>query len=241
MQTIKGNYKMKTLQILEILFPKTDKIDLKYVADLIDNRLALFGLNTPLRVAHFLAQVREEIGEEFKPISENLNYSEEALLNIFSVFKNNPDLAEKYGRDEDTPKANQVLIANYAYANRMGNGSADSNNDGVIDSLDDGYRYRGAGVLQITGKLNYEAVQKRIDRYLPNSGINILNGTDIHSLKGALLAGAGYWIWKDIYKQADLGTSEKAVDEVTAKINKHTDSYFKRRKWFNQIKHLIEE
>lgn len=221
---------MKTLEMLEILFPKTDKTDLNYVADLINNRLTSFGLNTPLRVAHFLAQVREEIGAEFKPISENLNYSEEALPKIFSKFRGN-DLANLYGRNKEH-EANQEMIANIAYSDKYGNGNIYSG---------DGYRYRGAGVLQITFKSNYEAVQKRIDRYLPNSGINILNGTDIHSLKGALLAGAGYWIWKDIYKEADLGTSEKAVNEVTAKINKHTDSYFKRRKWFNKIKHLIEE
>lgn len=221
---------MKTFKMLKILFKDTDEIDLKYIADLIDNRLQRFGLDTPLRVAHFLAQVREEIGTEFRPISENLNYSEEALPKIFSKFRGN-NLANNYGRNKEH-KANQEMIANIAYANKYGNGSIDSG---------DGYRFRGAGVLQITFKSNYENVQKRIDRYFPDSGINILNGTDIHSLKGALLAGAGFWIWKDIYREADKGTSEEAINSVTAKINKHTNSYFKRRKWFNSIKHLIEE
>ena len=104
-----------------------------------------FGINTNLRLAHFLAQAREEVGEEFKPISENLNYSNLALKNLFKTFKDNPELAEKYGRN--TQPANQEMIANIAYANRLGNGNIESG---------DGWRYRGAGVLQITGKDNCE-------------------------------------------------------------------------------------
>lgn len=219
---------MKTRQMLEILFYKSDSIDLDYIAQLIDNRLFRFGLDTPLRIAHFLAQVREEIGNDFKPISENLNYSSDALPKIFSAFRDN-DLSKKYGRNE-AHKANEQMIANIAYSNKYGNGDIDSG---------DGWRYRGAGVLQITFKSNYEQVQKRIDRYFPTSKINILNGEDIYSIKGSLLAGAGFWIWKDIYNQADLGKEEIHVDAVTAKINKYTDSYLERRKWFNAIKHLI--
>ena len=122
------------------------------------------------------------------------------------------------------------MIANIAYANRLGNGNIESG---------DGWRYRGAGVLQITGKDNYAEVQRRIDKYAPTSNIDIVNSNDIHTLEGAILAGLAFWMWKDIYKAADIGTSDKVVDGVTKIINKYTNSYKERREYFHKIKHLI--
>ena len=123
-----------------------------------------------------------------------------------------------------------VLKEFFAYANKLGNGDISSG---------DGYKYRGAGVLQITGKFNFEEVQRRIDRYAPTSNIDIVNSNDIHTLEGAILAGLAFWMWKDIYKVADMGTSDKDVDGVTKIINKYTNSYKERREYFHKIKHLI--
>lgn len=226
---------MNTYKMIQILFPKTKNIS--EVVDIL-HKHTRFGINTNQRIAHFLAQVREEVGDEFKPVSENLNYSEKAALKLFKNMT--PELAEKYARDEDTPKADQVAIANIAYANRMGNGDIDTNKDEKLDEDDDGWKYRGAGVLQITGKHNYQEVQRRIDKYAPKSNINIvIHPKDIHTLEGAILAGLGFWIWKDLYALADIGTSEVNVDNITKKINLHTDSYLDRRQHFNKIKHLI--
>ncbi len=217
---------MNTAKMLTKLFPKTKNIS--EVAEILE-KYSNFGINTNIRLAHFLAQVREEVGEEFKQISENLNYSNLALKNLFKTFKDNPELAEKYGRN--TQPANQEMIANIAYANRMGNGNSESG---------DGWRYRGAGVLQITGKTNYIEVQKRIDKYAPLSNIDIVsNPKDIHTLEGAILAGLGFWIKNDIYKIADRGLTEKNVNEVTSIINKHTSSYKERYIHFSKIIALI--
>ena len=229
---------MNTYKMIQILFPKTKNIS--EVVDIL-HKHTRFGINTNQRMAHFLAQVREEVGEEFKPISENLNYKAQVLSRyeidpitkkkiIVGMFKNfTPELAEKYGRNIEP--ANQEMIANIAYANRMGNGNAESG---------DGWRYRGAGVLQITGKHNYQEVQRRVDKYAPKSNINIvIHPKDIHTLEGAILAGLGFWIWKDLYALADMGISEINVDNITKKINLHTDSYLDRRQHFNKIKHLI--
>ena len=136
-----------------------------------------------------------------------------------------PDQAKLYGRTP-TLKANQEAIANIVYANRMGNGDEKSG---------DGWKYRGRGTLQITGKYNYQEVQKRIDKYSPNSGINILEDSSVDTLKGAILIGLGFFIYQDIYKQADTGD----VDKVTAVINKYTSSYDKRKQHYNKIKHLV--
>ena len=212
--------------MVKILFPATKNID--EVVGIIDKYRMKFGLNTDMRLAQFLAQVREEVGPEFKVIRESLNYKEEAVLKMWPN-RISVEQAEKYARDENTPKANQEAIANLAYANRLGNGNADSDNDGDMDANDDGYKYRGAGCLQITGKSNFAEVQKRC---MAKTGAEANPDT----LEGFMLFGFAYWLWRDCYKAADTGDADK----VTAIINKHTESYAKRKEYFNNIKHLIQ-
>ena len=125
--------------MVQVLFPATKNID--EVVGIIEKYRMKFGLDTGMRLAQFLAQVREEVGPEFKVIRENLNYSEAALPKLYKAF--NAQLADKYGRNTEH-KANQEAIANIAYANRLGNGAADSDGDGDMDADDDGYKYRGA-------------------------------------------------------------------------------------------------
>ena len=228
---------MKTREMLQILFNASDSKVLDEVANVINSLGSHFGINTNLRLAHFLAQVREEIGSKFEPRIESLNYSESSVLKTFKQITS--EQAEQYARDEDTPVADQVAIANIVYANRMGNGNADSNGNGKLDKQDDGYMYRGRGTLQITGKYNYQEVQKRIDKYYPNSGVNILTGSNVDSLLGSILIGMGFWIWKDLYKLADAGTSKQVVDSITAVINKYTNSYDHRYSHFSKLVSLL--
>ena len=228
---------MKTREMLQILFNASDSKVLDEVANVINSLGSHFGINTNLRLAHFLAQVREEIGPKFEPRIESLNYSESSVLKTFKQIT--PAQAEQYARDEDTPVADQVAIANIVYANRMGNGNADSNGNGKLDKQDDGYMYRGRGTLQITGKYNYQEVQKRIDKYYPNSGVNILTGSNVDSLLGSILIGMGFWIWKDLYRLADVGTSKQVVDNITAVINKYTNSYDHRYNHFSKLVSLL--
>ena len=228
---------MKTREMLQILFNASDSKVLDEVANVINSLGSHFGINTNLRLAHFLAQVREEIGPKFEPRIESLNYSESSVLKTFKQIT--PAQAEQYARDEDTPVADQVAIANIVYANRMGNGNADSNGNGKLDKQDDGYMYRGRGTLQITGKYNYQEVQKRIDKYYPNSSVNILTGSNVDSLLGSILIGMGFWIWKDLYRLADAGTSKQVVDSITAVINKYTNSYDHRYNHFSKLVSLL--
>ena len=211
-----------TREMLSRLF--TNK-NLDEVASIIDKYKDRFGLNTELRLAMFLAQVREEIGSEFKVVRENLNYSSASLTKVYKAF--NDKLAKQYGRT-DKQRADQVSIANIAYANKLGNGNADSDGDGDMDEDDDGWKYRGAGCLQITGKSNFEEVQKRCVKYAGKEA-------DPDTLEGFVLFGMAYWIWKDLYKVADTGD----IDKVTAVINKYTDSYGERRKHYEAIKDLV--
>lgn len=211
-----------TREMLSRLF--TNK-NLDEVVSIIDKYKDKFGLNTDLRLAMFLAQAREEVGSEFKVLRENLNYSSASLTKVYKAF--NDKLAKQYGRT-DKEKADQVSIANIAYANKLGNGNADSDGDGDMDEEDDGWKYRGAGCLQITGKSNFEEVQKRCVRYAGKE-------VDPDTLEGFVLFGMAFWMWKDIYRAADTGD----IDKVTAIVNKYTDSYDERRKHYESIKDLV--
>ena len=209
---------------IEILFPATKNV--AEIVSIIEKYRDKFGLNTDLRLAMFLAQVREEIGSEFKVVRENLNYSPTALMKTYRAF--NSKLANEYGRSDDK-KANQVVIANIAYANKLGNGNADSDGDGDMDDDDDGWKYRGAGCLQITGKANFAEVQNRIV---------VKTGSEANpdTMEGFLLFGFSYWLWRDCYRAADTGD----IDNVTAIINKYTSSYDSRKEHYNKISHLIK-
>ena len=223
-------------EMVKILFPATKNID--EVVGVIDRYRMKFGLDTNLRLAHFLAQVREEVGPEFRVLRENLNYGEGALLKMWPK-RFTKEQADEYARDEDTPVANQEAIANLAYANRLGNGAPDSDGDGDMDKDDDGFKYIGRGTLQITGKYNYQEVQKRIDKYSPNSGVNIITGSNVDTLTGSILIGMGFWIWKDLYRLADKGSSKEVVDSITQVINKYTSSYDKRYNHFSKLVKFI--
>lgn len=213
---------------IEILFPSTKNV--AEVVYIIEKYRHKFGLNTDLRLAMFLAQVREEIGPEFRVVRENLNYSPTALMKTYKAF--NSKLANEYGRSDDK-KADQVVIANIAYANKLGNGNADSDGDGDMDADDDGWKYRGAGCLQITGKANFEEVQKRCLKYAGKE-------FDPDTLEGFVVFGMAYWIQHDLYRIADKGKSDSVVDSITAKINYHTHSYANRVAHFSKIVSLIE-
>lgn len=211
---------MSTLKMLERLFDN-DSAELAEIAGLVDEYGQKFGLNTDLRLGHFLAQVREEVGSEFKVLRENLNYRSDALRKIFGN-RFTEAQAREYGRGVNS--ANQEMIANIAYANRLGNGDADSG---------DGWKYRGAGCLQITGKGNFEEVQKRCVRYAGKE-------MDPDTLEGFVVFGFAYWMQHDLYRLADKGKSGSVVDSITAKINYHTHSYANRVAHFGKIKELIK-
>lgn len=228
---------IKIQEMIAVLFPDTPKESISEIVNVFNLYGSKYGLNKSIRVAHFLAQVREEVGSNFKVSRENLNYKEEVVLDMFKNFT--PELAEKYARDNDTPVANQEAIADIAYANKLGNGKADSDNDGDMDKDDDGYKYRGAGCLQITGKYNFIEVQNRINKYSPEAKIDILKGNGANTLTGSILIGMAFWVWKDLYNIADKGTTNEVVDKITSIINLYTKSYKSRQKHFNSIKYLV--
>ena len=164
-----------------------------------------YHINTPLRIAHFMAQIEHESG--LKPVSENLNYSALGLLKTFSKYFND-DNANFYARKPE-------LIANKVYCNRMGNGNYESG---------DGWKYRGRGFIQITGKDNYTMLSKdtRID-YLDNPDL-LLNEAD--SLISAL------WYWNK--HKINLLADKNDIKAITRIINGGYNGLSHRTELFNK-------
>lgn len=175
-------------------------------------------LYTPEHLAHFFGQIREEVGRSFIS-KENLNYSCKALPGLFSYYRKNPAHAQKHGRGNGH-SADQKAIANHAYANRNGNGNIDSG---------EGWKYKGRGSKQLTGRVNYQHFQDYMDKYFPEITKDFMNKPELLEQPGyALLSGAIFWRQNKLYKAADHGLNKAASGEVTKIINRHTKSYANR-------------
>lgn len=149
-----------------------------------------YQINTPLRIAHFLAQTAHESGD-FKALSENLNYSADGLLKTFPKYFNSASAA-KYERK---PQA----IASRVYANRGGNGD---------EASGDGWRYRGRGALQVTMKDNYKALSK-------STGIDFVTNPDLaSSSQYAFLSAGWYWDQHNLNTLADANKLDSISDIV---------------------------
>lgn len=153
-----------------------------------------FNINTSLRLAHFLAQCAHE-SAEFKTLEENLNYSADRLKQVFPKYF--PDnLADSYARQPEK-------IASRIYGSRMGNGD---------EASKEGYKYRGRGYIQLTGKDNYNAFDKAV-------GDDILNNPDLVATKYPLLSAAWFWNTRSLNQLADEGSSDDVVTKITKKVN----------------------
>lgn len=158
-----------------------------------------YNINTPLRLAHFLSQVNHESGD-MKYIEENLNYSAKRLLQVFSKYFKTLEEAKKY---EYKPEK----IANKIYANRMGNGDEVSC---------DGWRYRGRGPIQLTGKNNYILFANWVkNKDIINNPDLILKDNDL-----LVLTAFFYWDYRKINNIIiDNANQYEICKKVTRSIN----------------------
>lgn len=180
-----------------------------------------FGVVTKHDYAAFYATLLAEVGTSANIKTENLNYSTAGLKQTFKFYKNNTNLAYWHGRS-NTHKADQVAIGNNAYANRMGNGDATSG---------DGWRYRGRGFIQITGKSNYKRASEVILE-VADIDLNLVQFPDIAGTNtGAVLTALAFWKMNKL--------QGKSIDQVTDVVNRYTDSRQKRRTYYANIIRIV--
>lgn len=172
-----------------------------------------FEINTPLRLAHFLAQCAHE-SMNFERTFENLNYSADALKKIFKF----PDvIAKEYEREPEK-------IASRAYANKIGNGP---------EATKDGWKFRGRGYIQLTGRANYIEFSKDIQ-------VDVTKDPDLVATKYPLLSAAWFFHKRGLNQIADKGATEVVVRAVTKKINTGLLGIDKRIDLFNKYYTLLK-
>jgi putative chitinase len=172
-----------------------------------------YGINTPLRMSHFLSQCAHESGG-FKSTVENLNYSADGLKATYpSYFPN--DLAESYARQPE-------MIGSRVYADRLGNGS---------ESTKEGYTFRGRGYIQISGKDNYSKFTKTLKE-------DVVSKPDLVATKYPLHS-AGWYFSTKCLTLCDAGATDEVVTNVTKCVNGGTRGLDERKKYFYQYYGLL--
>jgi len=157
---------------------------------------AAFYKLSPARAAHFFGQTAHETGG-FKAFSENLNYGAKGLRGIFGKYFTSDALALQYERKPER-------IANRVYANRMGNGP---------EASGDGWKYRGRGALQLTGKDNYLAFSKYCNRP------DVMTNPDLVATELAFESAMFFFERNKLWSICDQGVTDAAILSISKKVN----------------------
>jgi putative chitinase len=181
----------------------------------IPDTAAKFNITNPLRLAHFLAQCGHESGG-FKAVSENLNYSAKGLLGTFGKYFTSATAAQYERKPE--------MIASRVYGGRMGNGD---------EASKEGYKFRGRGYIQLTGKSNYTNFTKFI-------GEDCIANPDLVATKYPLASAAFFFDSNKLWSICDLGSSDDVVTKVTKRVNGGTIGLPDRIKHFKEYYSLLK-
>jgi putative chitinase len=205
---------MITAEQFHELFPRNP--DPQLWADSMAQVFPTYEINTPKRVAAFLAQCGHESGG-WTTFQENLNYSAQGLCGTFKKYFPTIESATPYARKPE-------MIANKVYSNRMGNGPEESG---------DGWKYRGRGPIQLTGKNNYMQFSK--DMF--DDWQNLFDNPDwvTEDKDFALMSAIWFWNKNGLNKEADAGD----IKTMTRKINGGYIGLEDRIKHYNEAIHLL--
>ncbi|SDJ21020.1 PAAR-like protein [Chryseobacterium jejuense] len=244
-------------QLKQVYVNCKDDTILKQLAEALNKYRKVFKLDTCARKAHFFAQSIQEAGSSLEPglEGETFNYYKDNLDGNLKAFATSEGqvIAQKYGRQHRPPRpaiseANQIILANFAYGTQYKTGKNFKNTG------NDGWNFRGRGLLQITGRSNYEAIQEKIREYASDSGVDIYKRYDSSSKVisrdaghmtplEAALTGLADWFKDDMYSAAD-NTGKKEDDEVVDMIiniiNRYTDSKKERKDHYKKTKVVFE-
>ncbi len=181
----------------------------------IPDTAAKFNITNSLRLAHFLAQCGHESGG-FRAVTENLNYSAKGLLGTFPKYFN-ATTAAQYERKPE-------LIASRVYASRMGNGD---------EASKEGFKFRGRGYIQLTGKSNYTNFARFI-------GEDTVSNPDLVATKYPLASAAFFFDSNKLWSICDLGSTDDVVTKVTKRVNGGTIGLADWIKHFREYYELLK-
>ena len=184
------------------------------VIEQIPSTAVKFNITNTLRLAHFLAQCGHE-SAGFRLTQENLGYSAAQLPKMWPSLFNTTNAAQYAMKPE--------MIANRAYGNRMGNGP---------ESSGDGWKFRGRGYIQLTGKHNYTAFDKFVDD-------DILSFPELVANKYPLMSAAFFFNTNNLWAICDQGATDAVVTSVTKRVNGGTIGLADRLKHFKEYYALL--
>jgi len=207
------NETLITVEQLREILPYAKEENIIRFAPSLNRELPKFQIITPLRVAHFIAQIAVE-SASLNATSENLNYSASALRRVFGKYFPSDELAEQYARQPEK-------IANRVYANRMGNGDETSG---------EGWKYRGRGLIQLTGKANYIACGKGIGKSLDTNPDSVSSDADI-----AVQSCCWYWNSRKLNQYAD----QDDIKRITKLINGGYHGLDQRQTFLDKAKQVL--
>ena len=202
-----------TIEQLKQLLPKNPYVDHWY--DALSKLLPDYEINTPKRIAAFIAQCSHESGG-FTALKENLNYKPATLRKLFAKYFPNDALAAEYCAKPNKQEA----IANRVYASRMGNGN---------EASGDGYKYCGRGLIQLTGKSNYVAFADSLE-ITPEEASEYLA-----TFEGAAQSACWFWESNNLNQWADKGD----ILTLTKRINGGTIGLEDRIKHYEHALHVL--
>ena len=174
-----------------------------------------FNITNNLRLAHFLSQCSHESGG-FKSVSENLNYSADGLKKTFGKYFPGT-LSESYAKQPEK-------IASRVYGDRLGNGA---------ENTKEGYKFRGRGFIQLTGKVNYVSFTKFI-------GEDCVSNPDLVATKYPLASAGFFFDSNKLWSTCDQGFTDEIVTKVTKRVNGGTNGLPDRIKHFKEFYNLLK-
>ena len=204
---------MLTLSQLKQLLPKNPYVEHWHHA--LSQLLPDYDINTPNRIAAFVAQCAHESGG-FMVLKENLNYKAATLRKIFPKYFPNDQIAQEYASKPNK----QVAIASKVYANRMGNGD---------EASQEGYKFCGRGLIQLTGRSNYQAFADSLEMSIDDVPEYLA------TFEGASQSACWYWESQKLNQWADAGD----ILTLTKRINGGTIGLEDRKKHYDHALHVL--
>ncbi|BBU29940.1 hypothetical protein BTHE68_36740 [Burkholderia sp. THE68] len=236
-----GNFKSKTglisMEMLLAVAPENSREYSQTILDPLNKYAELYSVDTPRRIAHFLSQMAHE--SSLRAVDEGLSYSSKQMRKTFGCkggdkrYDPHCDdctmgrLREKLWTQSDYYQFNPEHLANYVYADRMGNGDEESG---------DGYKYRGRGFIQTTGRDNYRSFMEEHNRRSPDDVKDFVQTPDLLSdLNYAVESVYVFWSKNSLNAVADNGT----VVSVTQRVNGGQKGIVDRLSRFNRVAHIL--
>lgn len=212
-----------TKEQLKKIFPRAEYDYLQKIADELNKDLAKFKLDTAVRRAHFFGQTRQETGPAAKGRGESFDHTSARLVVVFGYYARHREEARQDGRLEQvisgtrkmkiTQQANQEVIANKAYG-PLGVGPDLGNK-----LPNDGWRYRGRGLKQTTGRDNYKNFTVGHQKYWGEQIDFVANPDLVSQFPYSVRSAVVFWLKNECWKAADKGMNDASVDAVTKIVN----------------------